>query len=185
MPRKKKGDIPNMSLLTPTEQDAMLQRWKLRHDLRQTYQDIIDMLIVWCIDDAHIPTFQAAGHKGIFNLKPPADLIRRLQANGFNTGEIEAILKTDEVAADWMTPEEVSLFLELHTAMERYFTTHDPGPFAQAVRIYNVLGQAIRRNFVQQYGHLPEQSSIPRVRITGSESEQKKLKPSDHQPELF
>jgi hypothetical protein len=185
MPRKKKGDIPNMSLLTPTEQDAMLQRWKLRHDLRQTYQDIIDMLIVWCIDDVHIPTFQATGHEGYFDLKPPDDLIRRLRANGFSTEEIERILKSDEVAADWMTTEEVTLFLELHAAIQHYFATHNPGPFAQAVRMYDVLGQAIRRKFVQQYGYLPEQSPIPRVRITGSDSERKKLKPSDHQPELF
>jgi hypothetical protein len=187
MSKKKtqRGAIPKMSSLTPAEQDALMQRWKLRHDLRQTYQDIADMLVVWCIDEARVPAFHSKGHEGYFDLKPPADLFRRLEANGFSTAEIEAVLKTDEVAADWMTPEEVASFLELHAAMEEYFATHDPGPFAQAVLVYNALGQLIRRKFVQQYGYLPEQSPVPRVRIQGKNSELPKLKPADHQPSLF
>jgi len=68
MPGKtNKGDIPRMSRLSPAEQDLLLQRWKLRHDLRQAYQEIIDILIVWCIDDVHIPTFYSKGHEGQFN----------------------------------------------------------------------------------------------------------------------
>lgn len=187
MPRKKvqRGNIPKMNTLTPKAQDSLMERWKLRHDLRQTYQDIVDMLVVWAIDEVHISSFHAAGHEGYFNLKPPADLFRRLQANGFSIDEIEAVLKTDEVAADWMTPEEVTLFLELHAAMEQYFATHDPGPFAQAVRMYNTLGQVIRRKFVRQYGYPPEQHPVPGVRIQGKDSEFSKLRPTDHQPSLF
>lgn len=56
MPRKKvqRGNIPKMNTLTPKAQDSLMERWKLRHDLRQTYQDIVDMLVVWAIDEVHI-----------------------------------------------------------------------------------------------------------------------------------
>ena len=186
MPHKKKrGDIPNMSTLTATQQDAMMQRWQLRHDLRQAYQDIIDMLVVWCIDDVHIPSFHSKGHEGQFNYQPPADLMRRLEANGFSVDEIDAHLKTDEVAADWMTPEEVKALLHHIALMRDYFATHDPGPFAAALRIYYQLGQIVRYRFIQQYGYAPDDAPVPGVKIQGKESELSKLKPADHQPGLF
>jgi hypothetical protein len=184
--KTKRGEIPLMSKLPPAEQDALMQRWKLRHDLRQAYQDIVDMLIVWCIDDVQIPTFQSKGHVALFHLAPPTDLFRRLEANGFAIAEIEAaIKKSDDVAANWMTSEEVLAFLQLISLMKNYFANHDPGPFAQAWRIYEAIGDVVRRNFIQKYGYAPEQSPIPRVKIEGKESELLKLKPTDHQPELF
>ncbi len=70
-------------------------------------------------------------------------------------------------------------------AMLAYFATHDPGTFAQALAIYRIVGKIARDNFIRRNGYSPEQSSIPRVRITGSENEHKKLKPVDHQPQLF
>lgn len=111
--------------------------------------------------------------------------MRRLEANGFSVAEIEAALKSDEVAADWMTPEEVASFLEQIAEMKNYFVTHDPGLFAHAWRIYQAIGEAVRYHFIQQYGYAPEQSPIPDVRIQGKASELPKLKSADYQPPLF
>jgi len=91
----------------------------------------------------------------------------------------------DEAPASWMTPEELASVLERVKAMMAYFQTHDPGTFAQALGVYRLLGQIARQQFTQQYGYLPEQSPIPRVRIEGTEQELKKLKPGEHQPKLF
>jgi hypothetical protein len=187
MPKKKskRGEIPRMSTLSPADQDILMQRWKLRNDLRDAYIDIIDMLVQWSIDDAHIAKFAAEGHQAQFDFQPADDLARRLEANGFSIAEIEARLKADEISADWMTPEEEASVLERYALMKHYFNTHDPGPFERAWRIHQAIGAAVRRNFIQQYGYPPEHSPVPRVRIQGKDSELPKLKPADHQPELF
>jgi hypothetical protein len=69
MPKKKtkRGEIPLMSKMQPAEQDILMQRWKLRNDLRDAYIEIIDTLVQWSIDDAHIPKFAAEGHLAQFD----------------------------------------------------------------------------------------------------------------------
>jgi len=69
--------------------------------------------------------------------------------------------------------------------MKEFFTTEQPGPYLEAYQMYFILGQIVRQTFMRQYTYLPEQSPVPRVRITGDERERKKLKPSDHQPQLM
>jgi len=84
-----------------------------------------------------------------------------------------------------MNLEEGRSLLEHIGLMRDYFVTHDPGPFAVALHLYNRLGQIVRQRFIQQYGYAPDDTPIPGVRIQGKESELAKLKPADHQPKLF
>lgn len=181
----KRGQIPRMSTMTITQQDVLIQRWRLRKDLRAAYQEIVDAMLLWVIDNPEIRHFVATGHRGHFNMNPERDLVRRMEANGFTPKEIVDALKSNDVAADWMTPEETKSVVDRIATMKDYFDTHAPGPFSEALQVYYTLGIIARRNFIRQYGYEPEQSPIPRVKITGEQGELKKLKPVDHQPSLF
>jgi hypothetical protein len=185
MPDYQRSRIPRMRDLTLAEQDELIQRWRFRNALRTAYTEVIAALMQWVLDSPDIEKFVAAGHQALFTLIPSADLFERMVVNGYTPQEIDDAIKQNETPLNWMTPEELAAVVERVDMMLAYFATHDPGTFAQALIIYRVLGRVARENFVQRYGYPPEQSPIARVRMTGEKSEQKKLKPSNHQPQLF
>ncbi|SRR5579884_1504801 len=185
MPDYKRNQIPRMRDLTPAEQDELIKRWRLRNALRTAYDEVIGAMMRWVIDDPDIEKFTAAGHRAIFTVIPSDDLFARMAANGYTPQEIAAASKQNETPLNWMTSEELAAVTERIDAMLAYFAIHDPGTFAQAFAIYRIVGKIARDSFIRRNGYSPEQSSIPRVRITGSESERKKLKPANHQPQLL
>lgn len=187
IPKKddKRGQIPRMKDLAIADQNLLIQRWRLRNDLRAAYSEIVTTMVQWVIDSHDIAQFVTQGHHDQFHINPEQDLIIRMKANGFSNSEIQAAINNGAVAADWMQPELIASVIARIDAMGQYFETHNPGSFAEALRIYSLLGQIARRNFIQRYGYPPEQAPVPHVRITGETSEQKQLKPADHQPPLF
>jgi hypothetical protein len=185
MPSYKRSQIPRMRDLTIEEQDELIKRWRLRNALRTAYPEVIGAMMQWVIDSPDIEKFVSGGHETHFARIPQDDLFVRMIANGYTEEEFEEALKHDEAPASWMTPEELESIIKRISRMLDYFTTHEPGTFAQALHVYRLIGTAARVQFIQQYGYAPEQSPIPYVRITGEESERKKLKPDEHQPRLF
>ncbi len=185
MPNYKRSQIPRMRDLTIEQQDELIKRWRLRNALRTAYAEVIGAMLQWVIDDPDIEFFQAAGHETHFQHSPKDDLFVRMIANGYTAEEFEEAYRQNEAPASWMASEALASIAARITNMLEYFRTHKPGTFVQALRIYQVIGQVARDQFYQQNGYYPEQSPIPRVRITGSESEKKKLKPDEHQPKLL
>jgi hypothetical protein len=185
IPEYRRSRIPRMRDLTIAEQDALIERWRLRNALRTSYPEVIGAMMQWVIDTADIEDFVATGHKVLFSKIPSTDLIARMAVNGYTRQEIEKAAAQKEPPVNWMTTEELLAVVEYVDAMTTYFATHDPGSFAEALEIYEALGKIARAHFFQQNGYLPEQSPVPRVRMTGEDKELKRLKPEPHQPQLF
>src|SRR5215469_14210340 len=160
----KRGQIPHMKDLTFAQQNELMQRWRLRHDLRTAYPEIVAAMILWVIDNYDIAQFVAVGHQSQFNINPQDDLLYRMLANGFTDKEIQAAFDNGDAAASWMTPEELTMVVDCIAGMQKYFQTHDPGTFDQALAAYVRIGEAVRRVFIQQYGYAPEESPVPRVK---------------------
>ena len=136
----KRGQIPRMKDLSFAEQDVLFQRWRLRHDLRTAYPEIVSAMILWVIDNYDIATFVAVGHQSLFTVNPRDDLIYRMLANGFTDEEIQTAIDNGDAAASWMTPEELTLALDCIARMQKYFQSHNPGTFEQALAAYTRIG---------------------------------------------
>lgn len=167
MPDYKRNRIPRMRDLTIAEQDELIKRWRLRHALRTAYAEVVDAMMQWVIDSPDIEMFTAGGHFTHFQRFPKDDLFVRMITNGYTEEEFAEAYRHNEAPASWMTSDELDSVAERIANMVDYFQTHDPGTFAQALRIYQIIGQVARNQFVQQNGYLPEQSPVPRVRIEG------------------
>jgi hypothetical protein len=185
MPDYQRSRIPRMRDLTLAEQDELIQRWRFRNALGTAYIEVIAALMQWVLDSPDIEAFQAAGHEAHFARLPKDDLFIRMLANGYTEAEFAEAYQQHEAPVSWMTSEELASVFHRIANMLDYFKKHGPGTFAQALRIYQVIGLAARDQFFKQNGYFPEQSPIPHVRITGGKTEQKKLKPDQHQPQLF
>jgi len=183
--RDQRGQIPRMKDLSIAEQDELIQRWRLRKDLRTLHPEIVEVMMRWVIDSVDIDQFVAASHEAHFMRNPSTDLFMRMLANGYSEDEIQIILEQGEPPSNWMNSETLASVIWRIEHMLNYFKGHPSGSFEQAIRMYQVLGITARKLFIQQYGYPPEQSAIPRVRITGEDKDLKKLQPTDHQPPLM
>lgn len=184
MPKKR---TDGFHLLTIEEQQAIIDRFKRRGDVRAANRKLARAVLAWITDrpdnDAEfMMLFEDAGHAGEYH-EDPSDTTRNRVFS--QTAELPNILKRlEDTPLDYSGAIELSYVYERIMMITNKLESEARGTMADAILLYRQVGEIIRQKVFTETGHFPEEFPFPRGRITGRENpEQFKL--SDHQPPLF
>lgn len=184
MPKKRTQDFQK---LTVAEQQAIIERFRGRKDVRDANRKLAKLVLSWVVDhplsnQEFMEQFEAAGHESEYHEDPSVTTRIRAMPQAL---ELPNILKRlEDTPLDYMGSIELSFVYERILMMIDALENEPRGTMMEAIALYRVVGDSIRQKVFTETGHYPEEFPVPRGRITGSE-EPSQFKLTDHQPQLF
>ncbi len=184
MPKKRTQDFQK---LTIAEQQAVIDRFRARKDVRDANRKLAKLVLSWVLDrpisdQEFMEMFEAAGHEGEYHEKPNIMTGRRVFPQA--TELLNIVKRLEDAPLDYMGAIELGFVYERIMMMIDEIETTPGKTMEEAITLYRVVGGAIRERVFTETGHYPEQFPMPRGRITGNE-EPSQFKLSDHQPTMF
>lgn len=171
--------------LSIAEQDALIERYEVRRDVRAANVELAEALRQWVHDGMpDYEIFNAEGHHGHYQELPERTLIRKLVDQGYTMPQIFKLADSGDTSLNYMSAEELEFVYQRITEMLDYFARTPSGTFKQAQDAYRAIGKAVRIAVMRQTGHEPGAFPTPDGKITGRESS-KRFKPAPYRATLF
>jgi hypothetical protein len=188
MPRKRTGRFANLPV--PQQQDE-IDRFHERKRVRDANRELSKLVLSWVMDlppDAEMlehefmMLFEDAGHLGEYHQDPTDTTYGRVIKLAAMFPNILQRLR--DTPLDYMGAIELSYVYERIMAITAKLKGKPRGTMADAIRMYQEVGEIIRQRVFIETGHYPEEFPIPYGKMTGKESA-KQFKLRDHQPRLI
>lgn len=184
MPRRKPSD---MQLLTPEQQQELVQRYHNRKDVREANKQLATLVLNWVTGgnlttEEFMQLFEAGGHYGEYHENPSETTDTRITAQAAELHKLKRRLK--DTPLDYMGALELSYVYQRIQRMIAALQRTQGNTMQVAIGLYRQIGETIRQKVHNEMGHWPEAFPIPYGRITGEEPE-KLFQLADHQAKLF